>query len=41
MQKLITPKQLSELLQVGLSTVYKWVHYRFVPHVKTRFFYTF
>ena len=30
----MTAKQLSELLQVGLPTVYKWVHYGYVPHVK-------
>ena len=34
MDKLLTAKQLSELLQVGLPTVYKWVHYGYVPHVK-------
>jgi len=33
-EKLLTPKQLSELLQVKLSTVYKWVHYGYVPHIK-------
>lgn len=34
MDKLLTPKQLSELLQVNLSTVYKWVHYHYIPSVK-------
>ena len=34
MDKLLTPKQLSELLQVKPSTVYKWAHYRFIPYVK-------
>ena len=34
MDKLLTPKQLSELLQVKLSTVYKWVHYGYIPSVK-------
>jgi len=34
MEKLLTSKQLSELLQVKPSTVYKWVHYNYVPHVK-------
>ena len=34
MDKLLTPKQLSELLQIGLSTIYKWVHYGYVPFVK-------
>lgn len=32
--KLLTPKQLSELLQVDQSTVYKWSHMGFVPHIK-------
>ena len=34
MDKLLTPKQLSELLQIKLSTVYKWTHYGYVPSVK-------
>lgn len=34
MDKLLTVKQLSELLQVGLPTVYKWVHYGYVPYIK-------
>ena len=34
MQKLLTPKELSQLLQVKLSTVYKWAHYGYVPCVK-------
>ena len=34
MDKLLTPKDLSESLQVGLSTVYQWVNYGFVPCVK-------
>ena len=34
MDKILTAKQLSELLQVGLPTVYKWVHYGYVPHIK-------
>jgi len=32
--KLLTPKQLSELLQVDQTTVYKWSHMEFIPHVK-------
>jgi excisionase family DNA binding protein len=32
--KLLTAKQLSELLQVNQSTVYKWSHMEFIPHVK-------
>ncbi|MFC1708762.1 helix-turn-helix domain-containing protein [Candidatus Omnitrophota bacterium] len=34
MDKLLTPQQLSELLQVKPSTVYKWTHYRYIPYVK-------
>ena len=34
MDQLLTPKQLSEKLQVKLSTVYKWVHYKYVPYIK-------
>ena len=34
MEKFLTPKQLSELLQVGLSTVYLWTHTEFIPHFK-------
>ena len=34
MEKLLTIQQVSELLQVSRSLVYKWVHYSFVPYVK-------
>ncbi|MBU1006662.1 MAG: helix-turn-helix domain-containing protein [Candidatus Omnitrophica bacterium] len=34
MQNLLTPKQLSDLLQIKLPTVYKWAHYGYVPFVK-------
>ena len=34
MEKLLTPKQLSELLQVDLSTVYLWTHTEFLPFYK-------
>ena len=34
MQKLLTHKELSELLQVKLSTVYKWVNYEYIPFVR-------
>jgi len=34
MQKLLTPKQLSDALQVGISTIYQWAHYGFVTSVK-------
>jgi excisionase family DNA binding protein len=33
-EKLLTPKQLSDLLQIKLSTVYKWAHYEYVPYIK-------
>ena len=33
-EQLLTPKQLSEWLQIKPSTVYKWTHYGFIPHVK-------
>jgi len=31
MNKLLTAKQLSELLQIDLSTVYLWTHTEFIP----------
>ncbi len=34
MEKLLTPKQLSELLQVDQSTVYLWTHTEFLPFYK-------
>ena len=34
MEKLLTIKQVSEVLQVSPSLIYKWVHYGFVPHLK-------
>jgi len=34
MEKLLTIKQVCELLQVSKSLVYKWVHYGYVPYVK-------
>ena len=34
MEKLLTPKQLSDLLQVDLSTVYLWTHTQFIPYFK-------
>jgi len=32
--KLLTPKHLSEYLQIKVSTVYKWTHYGYVPYIK-------
>ena len=34
MEKLLTVEQLCELLQVKKGLVYKWVHYRNIPHIK-------
>jgi len=34
MDRLLTPQQLADLLQIKQSTVYKWAHYRYVPYVK-------
>lgn len=34
MERLLTPKQVCELLQVDLSTVYLWTHTEFIPHYK-------
>ena len=33
-ERLLTPKQLSEFLQVDLSTVYLWTSTKFIPHFK-------
>jgi excisionase family DNA binding protein len=34
MEKLLTPKQLSEILQVSKGVIYKWTHTGFIPHYK-------
>ena len=34
MEKLITAKQVSELIEVKPSTVYQWVHVGLIPYVK-------
>lgn len=34
MEKLLTVSEVSELLSVSQSLVYKWVHYDLIPHVK-------
>jgi excisionase family DNA binding protein len=34
MEKLMTAKQVSELLEVNPSTIYQWVHLGLVPYVK-------
>jgi len=34
MERFMTAKELSKLLQVDLSTVYLWTHTEFIPHFK-------
>lgn len=34
MEKLLTIKQLSELIQISRSTLYEWTHTGFIPHYK-------
>ena len=34
MERLLTVDQVSEILRVERSTVYRWVHYDFIPHMK-------
>jgi len=34
MDKLLTARQVSELLEVKVDTVYDWVHRGLIPHVK-------
>ncbi|MBI1977527.1 MAG: helix-turn-helix domain-containing protein [Candidatus Omnitrophica bacterium] len=34
MERLMTAKQVSELIEVKPSTVYQWVHLGLIPHVK-------
>lgn len=34
MEKLMTAKQVSELLEVNPSTLYQWVHLGLIPYVK-------
>ena len=33
-EQLLTPKQLSEWLQIKLSTIYKWSHSGYIPCIK-------
>jgi excisionase family DNA binding protein len=33
-ERFLTPKQVSEILQVRLSTVYFWTSAEFIPHFK-------
>ena len=34
MRKLLNSTQLAELLNIKISTVYAWVHYKKIPYVK-------
>ncbi|MBW1801656.1 MAG: helix-turn-helix domain-containing protein [Deltaproteobacteria bacterium] len=34
MEKLLTPKQLAEALQVSLSTIYHWISSEYIVHHK-------
>ena len=34
MRKLLTVDELSEALGVAKSTIYRWVHCDFIPHIK-------
>ena len=34
MERLMTAKQVSELIEVKPSTIYQWVHEGFIPYVK-------
>ncbi|MHB9141988.1 MAG: helix-turn-helix domain-containing protein [Paludibacter sp.] len=34
MEKLLTVDELSEILQVSKPTIYRWVHWEFIPHYK-------
>jgi excisionase family DNA binding protein len=34
MERLLTVEEVSGKLKVGKSTIYRWVHYEYIPHVK-------
>ena len=34
MEKLLTIQEVSALVQAKVSTIYKWVHMGFIPHIK-------
>lgn len=36
MDKLLTPQEVADLLQVRKSTIYQWTHQGFIPHIKLR-----
>ena len=33
-EQLLTPQQLSEWLQIKLSTIYKWTHSGYIPFIR-------
>ena len=34
MVRMLSPEQVSEILQVKVSTIYQWTHQWFIPHIK-------
>ncbi len=34
MERLLTIKDVCQLLQISQALAYKWIHYDFIPHVK-------
>ena len=34
MEKLLTIKEICDLLQVSRSTIYEWTHIEYIPHLK-------
>jgi excisionase family DNA binding protein len=34
MERLLTVKDVSDKLRIGQSTIYRWVHYDYIPHLK-------
>ena len=34
MVKMLSPEQVSNMLEVKVSTIYQWTHQRFIPHIK-------
>ena len=33
-EKLLKPAEVAELLRVQPSTIYKWSHFNYIPHIK-------
>lgn len=34
MNKLLTPQEIAEYLDVKISTIYQWTHIGYIPHIK-------